>query len=149
MDLYVALRGGLYLFDADAFALLPVMSEDVRAATGLQDFVARAPVNLVYVANLEKMDHAPRQEKKFYAALDTGFISQNVYLFCAAQGLATVVRGWVDRPGLARVMQLAESQRFIVAQSGGCPRSWCPCFLSVPGATVMYPFLLGGRVEGG
>jgi len=122
IDIYVAMAQGLHVFDPHAFSLPPVRREDLRAATGWQDFVAHVPINLVYVANLAKMGEAPRVEKKFYAALDVGFISQNVYLFCAAEGLATVVRGWVDRPGLAKLMGLAAEQRIIVAQSVGYPR---------------------------
>ena len=123
IDIYVAMKEGLYLFDPHEFALRPILQEDIRAATGWQDFVPHVPVNLVYVANLAKMDDAPHQEQKFYAALDTGFISQNVYLFCAAEGLATVVRGWVDRPTLAPIMKLGPDQRIIVAQSVGYPRT--------------------------
>ncbi|WP_025917616.1 SagB/ThcOx family dehydrogenase [Herminiimonas sp. CN] len=122
IDIYVALEQGLYVFDPYAFALAPVLKDDIRAATGWQDFVRDAPVNLVYVADMKKMDPASRQERKFYAALDTGHISQNVYLFCAAEGLATVARGWVDRPALAKIMGLGPEQRIILAQSVGFPR---------------------------
>ncbi len=123
IDIYVAMRAGLYRFDAQQLALLPVLAEDVRAATGCQDFVATAPINLIYVASLKDDSTRPETEQKFYAALDTGFISQNVYLFCAAEGLATVVRGWVDRPALAEVMGLAPHQHVIAAQSVGYPAS--------------------------
>jgi SagB-type dehydrogenase family enzyme len=122
VDIYVALEQGLYLFDPAAFELVAVHKNDIRAATGWQDFVAHVPVNLIYVADLAKMYDAPRREQKFYAALDTGFISQNVYLFCAAQGLATIARGWVDRPALAKLMQLGPEQRIIMAQSVGYPQ---------------------------
>jgi SagB-type dehydrogenase family enzyme len=122
VDIYVALEQGLYLFDPAAFELVSIHKEDIRAATGWQDFVAHVPVNLIYVADLAKMYDAPRREQKFYAALDTGFISQNVYLFCAAQGLATIARGWVDRPALAKTMQLGPEQRIIMAQSVGYPQ---------------------------
>jgi len=122
IDIYVARSDGLYLFDPHAFVLSLVRKEDLRAATGWQDFVPTVPVNLVYVADLEKMGDGAVDEKKFYAALDTGFISQNVYLFCAAEGIATVVRGWVDRPKLAKTMGLRATQRVIVAQSIGYPR---------------------------
>lgn len=119
IDIYVAMSEGLYIFDPQTFALHLILKHDIRAATGWQDFVPHVPVNLVYVANMKKMDGASRQEKKFYAALDTGYISQNVYLFCAAEGLATVARGWVDRPALAKIMGLGLEQRIILAQSIG------------------------------
>lgn len=121
IDIYVAMRAGLYRFDARQLALLPVLAADIRAATGGQDFVADAPINLIYVASLKDDSTRPEEEQKFYAALDTGFISQNVYLFCAAEGLATVVRGWVDRPALAAAMGLAPHQHVVAAQTVGYP----------------------------
>ncbi len=123
IDIYVALETGLYLYDAEANLLRTISSHDLRAATGEQDFVATAPLDLIYVADLARMeDAADRAETKFYSAIDAGFIAQNVYLFCASQGLATVVRGLVPRPRLAAMMGLRPSQRIIVAQSIGFPR---------------------------
>jgi nitroreductase len=61
------------------------------------------------------------QDADFYADTDTGFISQNVYLYCASLGLATVVRGWVDKPVLAKAMKLRADQKIILAQSVGYP----------------------------
>lgn len=121
IDIYVAMENGLYMFDPYAFELRPILKDDIRAATGWQDFVPDVPINLIYVADTAKMGDGPMKEKKFYAALDTGYISQNVYLFCAAEGLATVVRGWVDRPVLADIMGLGSEQRIIVTQSVGYP----------------------------
>ena len=121
ISIYVAISSGLYQYEARTHQLLPLRAEDVRGATGVQDFVADAPVNLIYVADLDPVPAAARVEQEFYAALDTGYISQNVYLFCAAEGLATVARGLVDRPALARRMGLHPCQRVILAQSVGYP----------------------------
>jgi SagB-type dehydrogenase family enzyme len=121
IDIYVALARGLYLYDPAAHALQQVLAQDLRAATGLQDFVTTAPVDLVYVADLARMETHDRTEQRFYSAIDTGFISQNVYLFCASEGLATVVRGLLDRRSLARSMQLRPQQRVIVSQTVGYP----------------------------
>ncbi|TAK87535.1 MAG: hypothetical protein EPO20_04175 [Betaproteobacteria bacterium] len=79
------------------------------------------PVNLVYVADLSRMDEASAEEKAQYAGPDAGFIAQNVYLFCASEGLATVARGMVDRAALARLMRLSPQQSIILAQSVGYP----------------------------
>jgi nitroreductase len=122
MRVYVALASGLYLYDAHAHLLRLTVAEDLRAATGGQDFAATAPVNLIYVADLDPAPGTSRVEQEFYAALDTGHISQNVYLFCAAEGLATVSRGQIDRPALARKMRLRPGQHVILAQSVGYPR---------------------------
>lgn len=117
--IYAAQADGLYLFEPADLLLRQISNADLRAATGLQEFVAAAPLNLVYVANLLPQAEVGEQEQMFCAALDTGFISQNVYLFCAAEGLATVVRGWIDRPALAERMGLGPRQRIVAAQTVG------------------------------
>jgi SagB-type dehydrogenase family enzyme len=122
IDVYVAMAKGLYLYDAAKHTLIPVLGEDIRAKTGGQDFVGVAPLNLVYVADLSKMTRGDEEQKKFYSATDTGFISQNVYLFCASEGLGTVVRGWVDKEALAQAMKLRPDQKIILAQTVGYPK---------------------------
>jgi SagB-type dehydrogenase family enzyme len=122
IDIYVAMADGLYVYDAQAHRLNPVLAEDIRAATGEQDFVKDAPVNLVLVADLAKTGDAGADEQSLFTAVDAGFISQNIYLFCASEGLATVVRGIVDRPALAKWMKLRPNQRILVAQTVGFPK---------------------------
>jgi nitroreductase len=122
IDIYVATVYGLYLYDAKAHALKPILAEDIRALTGRQPFVQDAPVNLVYVADFSRMGKAKVDDKVFYSAAGTGFISQNVYLYCASEGLATVVRGLLDRPALVKVMRLRPDQRVTLAQSVGYPK---------------------------
>jgi SagB-type dehydrogenase family enzyme len=122
IDIYVAMAEGLYLYDAKNHVLNPVLLEDMRALTGKQDFVKDAPLNLIYVADFSKMGNASEEDKKLYSAADTGFISQNVYLFCASEGLATVVRGSVDREALAKAMKLRADQKIILAQTIGYPK---------------------------
>ena len=123
IDVYVALADGMYLYDAGAHVLKRVVARDLRAQTGRQDFVGEAPVNLVYVADDSRMDAGTSEaDRQFYMAADAGFIAQNVYLFCASQGLATVVRGWVDKAALARAMQLRPGQHVVLAQTVGYPR---------------------------
>ena len=121
VDIYVATADGLYLYDAASHALKPVVAEDLRAATGTQAFVAEAAVNLVFVADLAKM--SPGESRLLYAGADTGVIAENVYLYCASEGLATVVRGSVDRAALGKRMQLRPDQQIILAQSVGYPKA--------------------------
>ena len=122
IDVYVTTADGAFLYDAKAHALERVLDKDIRALTGRQAFVATAPVNLVYVADLSRMGRASEADKNFYSATDAGFISQNVYLFCASEKLATVVRGLVDRGPLAKALKLREEQKIILAQSVGYPQ---------------------------
>ena len=121
IDVYVAASAGLYRFDGKAHRLEAVLGEDVRGATGSQGFVRDAPLNLVYVADYARMQGSD-ENKLLYAAADTGFIAQNVYLFCASEGLATVVRGSVDRAALAKVLRLRPEQRVVLAQTVGYPK---------------------------
>jgi len=122
IDIYVATSDGLYLYDAKAQMLKPILSEDIRAMTGRQEFIKDAPINLIYVADYSRMGNATNEDKDFYSAADTGFISENVYLYCASEGLATVVRGSIDRQAMAKVMKLRSDQKVILAQSVGYPK---------------------------
>jgi SagB-type dehydrogenase family enzyme len=122
IDVYVSTADGLYLYEAKGHTLQPVLAEDIRAATGLQPFVKDAPVNLIYVADFTRMGKTTDDDKVFYSATNTGFISQNVYLFCASEGLATVVRNLIDKPALAKRMKLRPEQKVILSQSVGYPK---------------------------
>ena len=122
IDIYVTLAEGAYLYDAKTNELKPVLAEDIRAKTGGQPFVGIAPMNLVYVADYARMgEKSSLEDKTFYSACDTGFISQNVYLYCASEGLATVVRGYVDKEALAKTLNLRPDQKVTLAQTVGYP----------------------------
>ena len=123
IDVYAAMADGVWLYDPKQHKLLPHLSADIRAQTGLQDFVARAPLNLVYVAHGERMQDIAAEERRLYASVDTGFIGQNVYLFCASEGLATVFRGAVDYSKLNEAMQLNAGQFVTFAQTVGYPHT--------------------------
>ena len=118
IDVYVVMADGAYLYDAQANALKPVAPGDLRKFAGTQAYVAGAPLNLVYVADTAKLggDDAARLAT---ANADTGFIAQNVYLFCASEGLGTVVRGSVNRDDLGKALNLRATQRITLAQSVG------------------------------
>jgi len=122
IDVYVATAEGLFRYDASAHALLQLSTEDLRAKAGVQDFVATAPVNLVYVADMKKVNAAAGDDATMYSGADCGFIAENVYLYCASEGLAVVVRAMIDRPGLAKAMRLRPDQRIILSQTVGYPK---------------------------
>ncbi len=121
MDIYAAMADGVWLYEPKAHKLVAYLSDDIRADTGRQDFVAKPPLNLVYVAHGERMTEVSPEDRRLYASVDAGFIGQNVYLFCASEGLATVFRGAVDYPKLARSMRLPEQQFVTFAQTVGYP----------------------------
>lgn len=121
IELYVSSADGLFLYNAQRHGLKRILTEDIRAHTGLQPFVVEAPVNLIYVADVSRMEGAPDEDRVMYSAADAAFIAQNVYLFCASERLATVVRGALDRPALAKAMKLAPTRRVVLAQTVGYP----------------------------
>ena len=121
IEIYAAMTNGLYLYDAKAHQLTPALNEDVRLLAGKQRFVQTAPVVLIFVADEARMGQRSDHDKAFYSATDTGFVSQNVYLYCASEGLATVVIGMVDKPALAAKMKLRPEQKVILTQPVGYP----------------------------
>jgi SagB-type dehydrogenase family enzyme len=121
IEIYVSTADGLYLYEATDHRLRTVAAQDLRKATGTQAFVAQAPLNLVYVADYTKMGGGVDTDKLLYSGADTGFISQNVYLFCASEGLATVVRGSVDGVAFAKAANLRPEQKVVLAQTVGYP----------------------------
>ena len=118
IDVYVIMADGAYTYDAKANALKPVVRTDIRKLAGTQAYAADAPVNLIYIADTAKLggDDAARLA---IANANTGFIAQNVYLFCASEGLGTVVRASVNGADLAKALNLRAEQRITLAQSVG------------------------------
>ena len=121
IEVYVVTESGAYLYDAKANVLKALLKGDIRKLTGTQEFVETAPLTLVYVADTTKMTGSSPADHDLYIGVDTGFISENVYLFCASEGLATVVRGSVDRKALAEALKLPENKRVTFAQTVGYP----------------------------
>jgi len=115
IDMYVAMEEGLFLYEAPLHQLRRILAEDVRRQTAISvmwdAYVSPAPVNLVYVADLTKMN-----QNLCFA--DTGYITQNVYLYCASEGLCTVVRGTLPQE-LRQTLGLNEDQMITVAQTVG------------------------------
>ncbi len=112
-EVYVTLKGGMYLYNAATNTLELKSSKDLRGATGKQPFVATAPVNLVYVYSTEL------QSNEYMAYADCGFISQNVYLACASEGLATVVRGNMDVATMQKEFNLPKTKKPVLSQTIG------------------------------
>ena len=111
-EVYVVLEKGVYLYEAKSNQLIFKLKGDYRKSTGKQDFVYTAPVNLVYVADLDK-------SSREMACADCGFIAQNVYLFSVSENLGTVIRGYVDKDELHKLLKLTDKQEVILAQTVG------------------------------
>jgi SagB-type dehydrogenase family enzyme len=121
IDLYVALPEGAYLYEASKHRLRRVAAADLRRVTGYQDFVDEAPLDLVFVADHSRMRMVPAAQRESYASVAAGAIAQNVYLFAAAHGLATVIRAWIDRAAMADALGLTHDQQVLLSQTVGYP----------------------------
>ncbi|MFA5100286.1 MAG: SagB/ThcOx family dehydrogenase [Candidatus Omnitrophota bacterium] len=121
IDIYIAKADGLFRYNAQSNALELIVAEDIREATGSQPFVRSAAVNLIYVADYSKKGRFGTQ-KDSWAAMDTGFIAENVYLFCTSEGLSTVARGLFNPELLSKAMKLRADQKIILTQSIGYPK---------------------------
>lgn len=122
IDVYVALPSGAYLYDAAANQLQLVVSSDLRSITGYQDFVDEAPLDLVFIADYSRMKLVPVAFRESYASVAAGAISQNVYLFAAGNGLATVIRAWIDREAIADALGLSHDHQVLLSQTVGYPK---------------------------
>ena len=123
IDIFVALPSGAYRYDAATHELHLVASSDLRRITGYQDFVDEAPLDLVYVADHLKMNRVPVGQRESYASVSAGAITQNVYLFAASNGLATVIRAWIDRAAIADALGLTHVQQVLLSQTVGYPKA--------------------------
>lgn len=122
VDVYVALPAGAYRYDAKSHSLKLVAASDLRRITGYQDFVDEAPLDLVYVADHGRMRMIPVALRESYASASAGAIAQNVYLFAASSGLATVIRAWIDREAVADALGLDHDQQVLLSQTVGYPK---------------------------
>jgi nitroreductase len=138
VDVYVALEEGVYRYDPQAHRLIPVAKGDLRPyALGPRQGArgANAPVRLIYVADVSKLEHTagfeepglhdPEVQKSYYF-VDTGLIAGNVYLFAAARGLAAWFHN-CDRPALKAKLGLSDTQRLLFAQTVGYPKQAAGC----------------------
>ena len=119
VQLYVALPQGLFRYEPATHTLQLEAATDVRRVTGYQDFVDTAPLDLIYVADHSRMKLVPVAQREAYAFTAAGAMAQNVYLYAASAGLATVIRAWFDRHALSQAMGLEADHQLLLAQTVG------------------------------
>ena len=123
LDIYVFRADGVWLYEPRNHFLQFYMLGDLRGQTTTgQPFVATAPVNLVYAFDTGKMPNATEAEKNATSGASAGVVGQNVYLYCASAGLATVFRESVPA-ALARTLELPPGQIIQFAQTVGYPKA--------------------------
>lgn len=123
IDVYVVNKEGAYLYDAAIHTLKAVTQGDFRKAVAAgQDFAATAPVCIVLVANLEKLGDPTSENTRVTAGMDAGIVSQNINIFCASVGLATVPRGTMNNDELKSALKLSENQSLMLNNPVGFPK---------------------------
>jgi len=137
IDLYVLLKKGVYLYDAEHHQLEPVLAGDHRKLSGRQyaaQMTGGTPLNIIYIANLFSYDLGPDQPdphigdpevQTSYYYTDTGFIAQNVYLYAASEGLAAWFHN-CDKDIIAKELNLSDNQLVLFAQTIGYPEQETP-----------------------
>ena len=118
--IYAATADGSWLYQPKTNTLKKLGAKDIRAICGKQKFHAKAPLVLIYVAEPEKVG-STREMQQNYAANHAGYSSQNVYLYAASEGLATVVCAMVDRAVLAKALKLPANQQIMYTPPIGYP----------------------------
>ena len=105
---YAIMKSGAYRYDAKANALIKVYDGDLRPAiAGHQSFAATAPVSLLIAADVS--DPIYTGARSSLSNYDAGIVSGNIYLYCAANGLATVCRRSMDNDALKKALKLPDT----------------------------------------
>lgn len=119
MEVYIATKDGAFLYIPKEHSIQKVISTDIREKTGKQDFVKVAAVNLIYVSDFSKAGNGTDEIKTMTAATHCGFIGQNVYLYCASEGLISVFRAYIDNADIAKSLNLPDNKHVIYCQTVG------------------------------
>jgi nitroreductase len=129
IDIYVTTADGLFLYDAPQHVLKVISEKDVRATCGLeglasgktnQDFAKTAPVSLVYVADMSKtkgMKWNNEDVGPLWSYANAAAIAENVYLFCASEGLACILRAFLDPERISKTFELRPDQKPILTST--------------------------------
>ncbi|HVN48699.1 MAG TPA: nitroreductase family protein [Bacteroidota bacterium] len=137
VDVYAFLAEGTFLYNAKSHTLEPIAGKDLRpianpkppekkgdaAPPRMQPGLANAPLILVFIADEKKLEGAGDIQKIQYSSAAAGFMIQNVYLYCASQGLISVVRASFDGAAITKELQLRPEQRVVLVQSVGYPQT--------------------------
>ena len=113
MDIYLFSREGIYLYEADRSMLRLILKGDHRKSISSQEHFAVAPVSIVIVANYDRMTGMDEEARNFYAPCDAGYVSQNIYLYCAASHMATVACGAINRDELAKLLHIKNGKAML------------------------------------
>lgn len=113
MSAYIVTPDAIYKYEPKENKLIHIASGDHRDVFAAQDYAKKAPLNVALVANLSK------QDKKEFAGMTVGAMSNNIYLWCASEGLNTVTRASFDQAGMKKAMKLSDNEEVLLVQTVG------------------------------
>ena len=123
IDVYVISKTGAYKYIAAENRLQLITEGDHRDAVASgQDFVNQFPVSLVLVSELSKLGDAKNERTRMTAAMDAGYVSQNICLFCAGNGLVTVPRATMNSTELKKILKLGDTALPLLNNPVGYPK---------------------------
>lgn len=124
MNIFLAMTDGIYKYNAEENTIVQISKDDIRAGIEPFVFLKEAPLSLIYVADYSKLKGSSETDevKLMYTSADAAFIVQNVYLYCASQGFASIVLGGINREKMTKQMGLDQDQKIIFAQCVGYPK---------------------------
>ena len=123
IDLYVCFPEGMYLYKSKEHILEPFAKGNFyQLIAANQPFVNDAPVILLLVTDLSKMQEDNALPQMVIAGLDAGIISQNISIFCASKSMVTVPRGFMEKEELKKVLKLKETQHIMLNHPVGYPK---------------------------
>lgn len=118
-DIYLFTREGIYLYNAEKNSIEMKVKGDYREKISQQKFFAVAPISIVMVANYDRMKKFKQvEDRDFYAAVDAGYISQNIYLFCASASLNTVACGGINRDEIHKILGITNGRAMLAHPVG-------------------------------
>lgn len=123
LDVYAFLSNGIYRYNSQEHVLETVVEGDHRALAGLKPFVKTAPLSIVLIADFNKYAQSgmpiPAEKYLYLAGADAGHSTQNIYLYCASEGLKSVVHGGARDKELFELLELGDNHRFVLAHTVG------------------------------
>ena len=121
IDLYAIMESGAYLYNASSNKLVQVSSKDLRANSGFGGFANKAPLTFVFVINKARQRMSDPMASTTIGAVDSGFIGQNIYLYCASEGMNAVFFATLDKDALATSLKLPKDNTVLYGQTVGFP----------------------------
>lgn len=114
VDVYAALKDGVFLYDWKNNSLVEISKTDIRGGIGMQRFVANAPCSLIFVANAKSLSEINDEpHRREFADVAAGAMTQDVYLASAALGIGARYIDSIKEDEIKSAVSLPEGDRVI------------------------------------